>query len=227
VATGKEIRKLLAPRENDADGPYHMAFSADGKVLIAGDRDGFIRHFEVATGKTLRSHGDKPGENPAIGALSPDGRLLASGDVDGLLRLWDTATGKNTASFESEKRHSVCAVALSPDNKTLASVGYRGDVCLWEVPAGKMLRSLPGNSAKGDAVLAFSPDGRILATASDGTLHGWELSTGKKLFQLGKHEGPVTCLTFAKGGKTLVSGSWDTTLLIWDVSRFTKDTSKK
>jgi RNA polymerase sigma factor (sigma-70 family) len=227
VATGKEIRKLLAPRANDADGPYHMAFSADGKVLIAGDRDGFIRHFEVATGKTLRSHGNKPGENPATGALSPDGRLLASGDVDGLLRVWDTATGKNTASFESEKRHSVCAVALSPDNKTLASVDYHGDVCLWEVPAGKMIQSLPGNRAKGDAVLAFSPDGRILATASRGTVHGWEVSTGKKLFQLGKHQGPVTCLAFSSDGLKLVSGSWDTTLLIWDVSRFSKDASKK
>jgi RNA polymerase sigma factor (sigma-70 family) len=227
VASGKKIRKLLAPRANDADGPYHMVFSNDGKVLVAGDRDGFIRHWEVATGKTLRSHGDKPGENPATGALSQDGGFLASGDVDGLLRVWDTATGNNIARFESEKRHSVCAVALSPDNKTLASVDYRGDVCLWEVPAGKKLRSLPGNSTKGDAVLAFSPDGRILATASGGTLHGWEVSTGKKLFQLGKHEGPVTCLTFSSDGKTLVSGSWDTTLLIWDVSPYTKNPSKK
>ncbi len=46
----------------------------------------------------------------------------------------------------------------------------------------------------------------------------WDLVTGKELKQFKGHQGEVTTLSLAADGKTLASGSKDTTILIWDIS---------
>jgi WD40 repeat protein len=45
----------------------------------------------------------------------------------------------------------------------------------------------------------------------------WDVTTGKELGQLAGHKGWVKALAFAPDGKTLASGSRDTTVLLWDV----------
>jgi hypothetical protein len=51
----------------------------------------------------------------------------------------------------------------------------------------------------------------------------WDTASGTALGALAGHGGPVISLTFSQDGKTLVSGSADTTGLLWDVSRFVED----
>jgi hypothetical protein len=53
---------------------------------------------------------------------------------------------------------------------------------------------------------------------ADGTLRLCLAATGKELRRRRGHRGGITCLTFFADGKTLASGSWDTTALVWDVS---------
>jgi hypothetical protein len=73
--------------------------------------------------------------------------------------------------------------------------------------------------------VAFSPSGAMLATAEQpATSKGgesitlWEVATGEVRFRLAGHQGNVNCLAFSNDGRRLVSGSTDTTALIWDVT---------
>src|SRR5262249_15825462 len=54
------------------------------------------------------------------------------------------------------------------------------------------------------------------AGGTDGVIRLWDTATGKELHQLRGHLAAITFLAFLNGGKGLVSGSADSTLLVWD-----------
>jgi WD40 repeat protein len=59
------------------------------------------------------------------------------------------------------------------------------------------------------------PDGR-LGSPADTLVRLLDVVTGKERHAFAGHSGGIVSLTFSADGKTLVSGSDDTTLLVWD-----------
>jgi len=71
------------------------------------------------------------------------------------------------------------------------------------------------------ASLVFGPDGRTLAVKGQaGSIRVYDVITGKAMGSLKEHDGGVTALALAGDGKTLITGSTDTTVLAWDMTRF-------
>ncbi|HZY88173.1 MAG TPA: PQQ-binding-like beta-propeller repeat protein, partial [Gemmataceae bacterium] len=200
VASGREMQHFEADSKVDE----FLHFSADGKLLAAGEEGGTVEVWELATGKRLRRWRPwragpprmKDGE-PAEGclrcALFPDGRTLLwqivrwklpalseSGRVfdRGKLRACDTATGKQRWQVECV-REEMGALAVSPDGKLLA-VGS-GPVQILDAATGRKLVETEDPGALSAAHrLAFSPDGKTLVGAYSNTMCLWDARTGKK-----------------------------------------------
>lgn len=74
----------------------------------------------------------------------------------------------------------------------------------------------PGSGVRGQA-LAVAPDGKLLFSGGhwDGSLRVTLLSRGRLLSQLSRHLDVVTCLALDTCGIYLISGSRDTTCMVW------------
>jgi RNA polymerase sigma factor (sigma-70 family) len=213
VATGKELGRFRFP-----DRVGQVALSADGKTLavyVVG-KDLTVRVVDTATGKERLARPYPQGVQAL--ALSPGGEVLALGPMDPVLPLLDAATGNEI--YRLRLPENVTILAFSPDGRTLAEGAGYGTLRLWEVATGKERARRPDRDSRSGSQMAFSPDGRVLALGdSDGTLRLCLAATGKELQRLRGHRNSITCLAFAPDGKTLASAGYDTTALVWDVTR--------
>jgi len=68
----------------------------------------------------------------------------------------------------------------------------------------------------------FSPDSTLIATggwsSDDERIKIWDANTGKLVAILKGHTRDVFCLAWTADGRTLISGSWDSTIRTWNTS---------
>jgi WD40 repeat protein len=182
-------------------------------------------------------------------AFSPDGRILAAFEparrqAGGAIGLYDVVTGKAIRQIELPPQAAVVSFAFSPDGRSLAAATAAQTVIVWEVASARERSHLgtagPGPQpvmraaafvssrvasapAPASETVAFSPDGRTVAWASAGQVRLGDVETEKEIDQLQGHQGVVRAVAFAADGRTLVSGSSDTTILLWDTARRHKE----
>lgn len=125
----------------------------------------------------------------------------------------------------------ISEVMFTPDGKALVSVSQDKTICLWDVERGDLVKTIRGQIGKGPEGMLFagalSPDGKILAVGGNlsyggdsgyGRIRLYDLATGQHIGLLTGHEDTVESLAFSPDGKWLASGSYDTTIKMWDVA---------
>ncbi|OAJ39235.1 hypothetical protein BDEG_23097 [Batrachochytrium dendrobatidis JEL423] len=184
--------------------------------------------------------------------MSEDDDALDTAEVD-----QDTVNASNSMTFTDdsiqgffEHREPVYAVALHPIDQTIAalevvmivatcggwilakrytilqlililSLPYRLAmmVCMWPVEAWMWLNWHP----KGNVILVGGDDGSVWM---------WRIPSGKCMSVMYGHSGSVTCGQFTPDGKSIVTGSADGTIIVWDpktstsLCRFTGDDAR-
>jgi WD40 repeat protein len=233
VTSGKELRALVERRDSPdpkggisfirALGGSPMGFSADGAALAAASANIGMGGFGGGGGV-----GMMPGSES--------------------LRLWNLTQHRNPRLFDSERKN-ILNLAVTPDGHNVVTANGDQTISVWEAVSGKeclqiklppsdtekpLVQPLPvlpgglGIIPRGSAfALAISPDGRTLAAGIDRQIHLFDLRTGKELGGFKGHQGTVVSLAFAPNNQTVVSGSADTTALVWDGSRFIKKPSTR
>jgi len=179
-------------------------------------------------------------------AFNPDGSILATGGWSNTVYLWDVSvlfdTGLSSLETIDEPillqghRGGVNDLAFTPDGKFLSSGGWDNTIRIWDIAAILTDPDVDAKSAilkghQGEVnALTFSPDGKFLASGSqDTTARIWEIShvfntDSQELtptiqtFLLRGHEGSINTLAFSPDGDFLVTGGYDTSVRIWDLS---------
>jgi WD40 repeat protein len=170
-----------------------VAFTPDGKMLVAGDYKNRIVFWDVNTRQPMRVLTFKEfGDVVRSIAFSPDKKYLAASSKDGRIVLADLENVDKTFAFPQENGHAanIWSVAFSPkeDSKLLVSGGSDGKVIVWsfaDMENPLPLHSLnPGLNAPGvepglapNAVrsVAFNADASLLAAGcGNGNVVIWQ-----------------------------------------------------
>jgi WD40 repeat protein/class 3 adenylate cyclase len=148
-------------------GAYGLAFSPDGRWLLAGI--GLESAVSVFDAGTMERVGELPGHADYIQDLAFDNDRVVSASGDGTAKVWSLETLEELMTLRGHTG-PVNNVAMSPDGTRIATAGFDGTAKLWDAETGDELMTLFGHDRIVHTV-AFSPDGRFLATASgDGTV---------------------------------------------------------
>ena len=125
----------------------------------------------------------------------------------------------NPIRFLQEHTDAVQGLALSPDGKTIASASDDGTVKLWELAAGNQ-NSIKEIKDQGGWVRAvvFLSDRQIITAGQDKNIKIIDIASGKIVKTLTGHTNLVHTLAIAPAIDLLVSGSYDNSVNLWQIS---------
>ena len=230
IRSGDRMASYHAERSNSWTSS--VAVAPDGDTVATTSRFG-LHLWSLASRKIAKDFirqfpkppkSSQPTDIEHCAVFSPDGRTLAASCfVDHVVRLWDWRSGGLLREISLEGKFFDC-LAFSPDGQLLAGCNP-GPVCVWETATGKLIRKFGESREGGARSVAFSGDGRRLIVATKKSVDVWDVFTGEELsardgkpLLAGGHLGDILCAAISPDGKTIASGSADTTILLWNAA---------
>jgi WD40 repeat protein len=184
-----------------------VAFSADGKQLIAGV-SGKVRIMDWPDYRNVRLL-DATGRTCPI-ILSGDASTMTTLDI-GKIYLWNVLPWATLGSFNVDGLLS--AVTVTPDGRRIA-IRRTADVMLWDVRGVQEQATI--HIPKGVDQMAFSSSGKMFAVLGDKVVSLWDTETRKELPRLNDTQYGAMSIALSRGG-TIATGYDDGTVKLWDM----------
>lgn len=223
-----EVMRSFSRFDDDA---YSGRFRKDGKLLVAGEKTGYVKVFDVHSKAMLRR---LHGHNAAVKSVvwTCDGLHILSGSDDCKANLWDLATGEKI--WDSKDAHtdyirSVSCNPISPHN--FVSCGYDHSICLWDSRQSKYISKFNQGNPIEDSIITAS--GTMLITTGGNEIKIWDLLSttnsnndinqdeGKVIHSFSNHSKNITCMCIDGTGSKLLSGGLDGLVKIYSLSTLT------
>lgn len=196
-----------------------VAFSPDGKAVVAGSQAGLFVHGWPKL-KRQRRLDSKLAQIHDV-AFAPDGkRLLVVGGSPseaGVAELFAWPSGKRLKRIPG---HSdvIYAAAWQDDSSRLATVSLDGTVKVFDAATGTVVVEMKGHS-RGVKAVGYLAGGKTLVTSGiDQSLRSWSMPGGKPLRTLSNHTRAVNDLAVrpaTEGLPMVVTVSDDRSVRLW------------
>lgn len=208
-----------------------IVFSPDQTLLATASRDKTVRLWETATWACCAALGHEQVVTSV--AFSPQDALLATASRNSTaIRLWAVPPRLGAQPFLRRlEGHSkaVRSITFSPTIKGLfASYSVDGTIRLWHTE-GSCIFTIQLGRHGGGSSMVWSKD-HVIALASGNDIQLWDLAWDDPQFptvplaashraELEGHTNLVSEVAISPDGKTLASGSFDSTARLWEVKQ--------
>jgi WD40 repeat protein len=231
IATGRIVARLIDSSLSAQAGPNRsgiahldivqsLAFHPSGDLLASG---GFR---EVKIWRRARDvrKGELAGATEPVEAIatSADGKWAATGEVNGTVRLWNLAD-HNATHMLSGHTGAITGLRFSLDSSKLLSASKDKTIRAWNVADGAAAGKLDV-PAEVNGIALVNGGNEIISADADNVLRVWAMPVNpppaeapKPIKELKGHGGPVNAVeSQLPEGKTIVSGSQDGTVRVWN-----------
>ncbi len=174
IATGKVVRTF----ENaHSDTVLGLRFSPTGKSLLSGAADKFVKIFDVASGKFVKSFEGHTHHVLDVSWKADESTIVSSG-ADNVIKVWNIETGeqKRTIKGYSKQVTSISFIGLGAN---IVSGGGDKTVRLHLTTNGSNFRNLSGSTDYVYSVAGNRDETIVIAGGEDGILRVWDAKTGK------------------------------------------------
>ena len=187
-----------------------IAFSPDGRQLVSGGEDGYLRWWDVRGWRTVMP------DVAAAGGAAATAMLLKHSQRDPRPVF---VTREAYGNPGDDGPLPVRSLAFSASGNVLVSGGVHHMVRVWAGDGSRILRAI-GNHDDAIVAVAASPDGSLIATVNNNatpTVRLISVETGRDLRRLVGHTQTIYALAFSPDGELLASAGFDRTVRVWDV----------
>lgn len=220
------------------------AVSPDKKLLAVGYERGEIKVFDL---ETLQIFAEYEGHTQRISSLAfaKDSQKLLSGSQDMFVRVWRVEKNRGQKVTTAHDRHSVISLAATRDSRQILSGSWDSKIVVWDVATRKPVKTLQypdergqeGKAGEVEAIVITQDNKHFIATAgNDNFFSIWDLQRGKLLYGSNElensdinyrlnheyrynHNRYVTCLDVSANGRYIATGSADTKVKLWEISK--------
>ncbi len=187
-----------------------IQFHADNQQLFTTSVDGAIRHWRLPIANVpIAGHA----EPIQVLASSQSGQWYVTGSTDKCCRVWQP-NGQPLRALGNHQK-AITALAVRHDDSQIASGDAEGIIWLWNGSNGTPEGSFAG-PATSTTALAYDRNGTSLLSGDDqGWIRRWQLPAKAPLLASG-HSQAVRAVATSPNGQTIISGSLDQTVRVWN-----------
>jgi len=166
-------------KDAHSDTVFGVEFSRDGKYLASGAADKFLKVFDVATGKFVRSF---EGHTSHVLGVSwkADGSSLASAGADNQIKVWNFETGEQTRSIATCPKQVTSIHFIGTEGETVSAGGDK-TVRFHNASDGDNYRTFAGGTDYMYSAAAARDGSIVVASGEDGVLRVWNGTNGQSL----------------------------------------------
>jgi len=209
VATGRVIRKFRGHEHR----VNCIRFNEDCSVLITGSYDKTVKIWDVRANlfeaiQVLEDAKD------SISSLIVNPTEIISGSIDGRIRTYDIRLGQLTTDTLGQP---IASINLSHDGNCILASCLDNAVRLIDKREGELLNTYTGHcnsEYKIDSIFS-NDDAFIFSGSEDGMVYVWDLLEAKIVSKLSAHNKPCVTLAYHPSQNSLLSGSADASIKLW------------
>ncbi|MBK6622356.1 MAG: WD40 repeat domain-containing protein [Saprospirales bacterium] len=185
--------------------------SADGKYLATSSFDGIVRLWDLENRKEIKAFEGHSARVDGVAYLNLTNQVLSVGDTT--LRIWSPGAPPRVVALPAKPFR----IVLHPDETKVYISFSDKTVRTYSTENWQELATWSLNTDLQE--MKISPDGNTLAAFCGKNIELWNTRSGKRKQILSGHEKSGYGVGFSPDGHYLISGSYDQTFKLWDLSK--------